>query len=122
MKIKIIDLFNKIYNNDNIPKKIIYNSRTWEYSEAYNDFIDENNNYSFVNFIYQYQDTYELLNTEVEIIEEDKKIEKFDIESETGQYKLGFKSCSYSLNDINYIMLSKLNELIDEVNKLKENK
>lgn len=122
MKIKIIDLLNKIYNYDDIPRKIVSDNHIWEYLSEYNDYKNEDNDYLFGYYITEYDDIYDFLSKEVEIIEEDKNIEKFDIESENGQYKLGFKSCSYSLNDINYIMLSKLNELIDEVNELKENK
>ena len=33
MKIKIIDLFNKIVNNDEVPKKIRYFGQIYEYSE-----------------------------------------------------------------------------------------
>ena len=123
MKIKIIDLFNKIYNYEDVPRKIILDNRNWFYNDKYQDYFDEEHN-SLIKFLiddFTYE-TRELLNTEVEIIEEDKMIKNFDIESENGQYKLEFKSCSYPLNDINYIVLSKLNEIIDEVNKLKENK
>lgn len=71
MKIKIIDLFNKIANNEKLPKKIRYFGEIYEYSEEmkfyyqngfsmYRDFFTEGN----------------CLNDEVEIIEEEKEIEK----------------------------------------------
>ena len=108
MKIKIIDLLNKIYNNDNIPKKIIYRNCNWEYREAYNDFIDEYGNYLLGLYIHDYEDTYEFLNSESEIIEEDKKIEKIDIDKmlQTKKWK----------RDKN--AWKKINEIIDVVNKL----
>lgn len=71
MKIKIIDLFNKIANNEKVPKNIKYFGQIYEYSEEmkfyyqngfsmYRDFFTEGN----------------CLNDEVEIIEEEKEIEK----------------------------------------------
>lgn len=108
MKIRIIDLLNKIYNNDNIPKRIIYRNCGWEYSEAYNDFIDEYGNYLLGLYIHDYDDMYEFLSSEAEIIEEDKKIEKIDIDKmlQTKKWK----------RDKN--AWKKINEIIDVVNKL----
>ena len=108
MKIRIIDLLNKIYNNDNIPKRIIYRNCGWEYSEAYNDFIDEYGNHLLRLYIHDYDDMYEFLSSEAEIIEEDKKIEKIDIDKmlQTKKWK----------RDKN--AWKKINEIIDVVNKL----
>lgn len=116
MRIKIIDLLNKIEAEEEMPSKIKTFDTTFgiignNYYAASGDFIDVN----LFEFIHDAED----LNSFVEIIEEDKKINKFDIESENGRYRLKFNSCSYSLNEINYIILSKLNEVIDAVNKLK---
>lgn len=108
MKIKIIDLLNKIYNNNNIPKRIIYRNCGWEYNEVYNDFIDEYGNYLLGLYIHDYDDLYEFLSSELEIIEEDKKIEKIDIDKmlQTKKWK----------RDKN--AWKKINEIIDVVNKL----
>lgn len=108
MKIKIIDLLNKIYNNDNIPKKIIYRNCGWEYNEDYNDFIDEYGNYLLGLYIHDYDDLYEFLSSELEIIEDPKKIEKIDIDKmlQTKKWK----------RDKN--AWKKINEIIDVVNKL----
>ena len=103
MKIKIIDLFNKIANNEKVPKKIRYFGEIYEYSEEmkfyyqngfsmYRDFFTEGN----------------CLNDEVEIIEEEKEIEKITLQfSETQKEK-------------NRLFKDKINELVDEVNKLKK--
>lgn len=120
MKIKIIDLLNKIYNNDNIPKRIIYRNCKWEYREAYNDFIDEYGNYLLSLYIHDYEDTYEFLNSELEIIEEPKKIEKLceynrDLYVLTDDSDLKIK---YS-DDYNNIAI-RINEIIDVVNKMIE--
>ena len=120
MKIKIIDLLNKIYNNDNIPKRIIYHDCKWKYNETYNDFIDEYDNYLLGLYIHDYEDTYEFLNSELEIIEEPKKIEKLceynrDLYVLTDDPDLKIK---YS-DDYNNIAV-RINEIIDVVNKLVE--
>lgn len=120
MKIKIIDLLNKIYNKDNIPKRIIYRNCVWEYNETYNDFIDEYDNYLLCLYIHDYDDLYEFLSSELEIIEEDKKIEKLceynrDLYILTDDPDLKIK---YS-GDYNDIAI-KINEIIDAVNKLVE--
>lgn len=108
MKIKIIDLLNKIYNNDNIPKRIIYRNCVWEYNETYHDFIDEYDNYLLCLYIHDYDDLYEFLSSELEIIEDPKKIEKIDIDKmlQTKKWK----------RDKN--AWKKINEIIDVVNKL----
>ena len=114
MKIKIIDLLNMRARNEEMPKQI----KVGCCSEV---FTYNGNSYTADDIpLYEYFNLFNYLNAEVEIIEEN--IEKFDIESENGRYRLKFNSCSYSLNDINYIILSKINEVIDAVNKLMENK
>ena len=126
MKKRIIDLLNDLLNSRNVPKTISEGGLEWAYSEEKKDYLLQHSEDS--KEIYFFQDKVasdltfgiEFLTKEIEIIEEN--IEKFDIESENGRYRLKFNSCSYSLNDINYIILSKINEVIDAVNKLMENK
>lgn len=109
MKIKIIDLFNKIANNEKLPKKIRYFGEIYEYSEEmkfyyqngfsmYRDFFTEGN----------------CLNDKVEIIEEEKEIEKI------GKIYDGFTDSYYDtcLEKV----IKKVDELVDEVNKLKKEK
>ena len=103
---KVIELLNKIANNEELPNKIKY--RIYEY--FYNEDVKVYQRYESDN-----EDTYSLgedwmldhsLNENIEIIE-DKKIEKLNPKA-------------------NFIedeeVLDKINELIDKVNKLKENK
>ena len=109
MKIKIIDLFNKIVNNDEVPKKIRYFGEIYEYSEEmkfyyqngfsmYRDFFTEGN----------------CLNDEVEIIEEEKEIEKI------GKIYDGFTDSYY--DTCLETTIKKVDEIIDVVNKLKKNR
>ena len=104
MKIKIIDLLNKIANNEEVPKKIKWLEQIYEYSD--NDKFYYQNGYSM------YRDFYtegNCLNEDVEIIEEPKKIEKC-------------KNYEDFLAIDDYIehLKNKIDELIDEINNLKE--
>ena len=118
MKIKIIDLLIKIANNEKVPKKIRYFGEIYEYSEEmkfyyqngfsmYRDFFTEGN----------------CLNDEVEIIEEEKEIEKIRMNgncffSESIEAWINKeKSSAYC-----EFLSNKINELVDEINKLKKEK
>ena len=101
--IKIIDLLNKIANSEEVPKRIKYCGNIYEY----------NDEFYYMNGYSLYRDFYtegNCLNYEVEIIEENKKIEKLDIDK-----MLQIKKWKRDKN-----AWKKINELIDEVNKLKE--
>lgn len=118
MKIRIIDLLNKIYNNDNIPKKIIYDNCKWEYLSEYSDYKNEDKGYLFGYYIANYDDIHSFLNQEIEIVEAPKKIEKLceynrDLYILTDDTDLKIK---YS-DDYNNIAI-KINEIIKVVNKL----
>ena len=124
MKIKIIDLLNKIANGEEVPKKIKWGDFELEWEElCYHDykFIDTGNHLLFQGFATS------VLNNEVEIIEEPKKIEKLEAVRGSDLADLTDKDmvsknnalielCK-TLNNIN----NKVNELIDEINNLKEN-
>ena len=110
MKIKIIDLFNKIANNEKVPKHIILNNVVFHYDDNVQDYEND--------FEYLFRDSFsnfgrseDFLNIEVEeveIIEEEKEIEKITLQfSETQKEK-------------NRLFKDKINELVDEVNKLKK--
>lgn len=112
MKIKIIDLFNKIANNEKVPNHIISNNVVFHYDDNVQDYEND--------FEYLFRDSFsnfgrsdEFLNIEVEeveIIEEEKEIEKITLQfSETQKEK-------------NRLFKDKINEMIDEVNKLKREK
>ena len=114
MKIKIIDLLNKIANNEELPKKIKWQGQIYEYSN-FNRFYYQNN-WSM------YRDFYtegNCLNEDVEIIEEPKKIEKWG----EGALEEMEKCTDYTLEDLQKyirILAETQNELIDEINNLKE--
>lgn len=125
MKVKIIDLLNKIANDEEMPKIIRYKDNFY--------YRNQDN----VNLhIYQTESSLERrklsliidneylnLNDEVEIIEEDKKIEK--IKSNGDEFYSDYIDTWISKNKTDAyceFLGNKINELIDEVNKLKEDK
>ena len=114
MKIKIIDLLNKRANGEQLPLQIKY--RTIIYNLMADNTYQSNVNNEFISF--WGEDINYILNDEIEIIEEDKKIEKIDNRhyDETNKIYCGTKALGEQ------IFVDKINEIIDEVNKLKENK
>lgn len=114
---KIIDLLVKISQGEKMPKKIKYEGYVWEYDKVaknyYRNDIDEE-------YIYLFQELFKketgfFINNEVEIIEEDKKIIRLEFEEGNIEDKL-FLARYITHNR------AKINELIDEVNKLKGEK
>lgn len=139
-KIRIIDLLNKIANGEEVPKKIRITDIDDRITTHYNFFYDEDERE------YKDDDLFPLgarlildrvLNYEVEIIEEDKEIEKkkiekkkiekldsFDIAKQDEDeiepdtiLELDYEGVSKTFNKVYH----KINELIDKVNSL-ENK
>ena len=126
IKIKIIDLLNKIANGEEVPKKIRFDNINWNkvYGEKY---MYYKNDYDSDLFLYFFRKNLDFtLNDEVEIIEEPKKIEK--LEPVRGSYLADLTSKNVALKNNSLIELcktlknrnNKINELIDEINNLKE--
>ena len=111
MKIKIIDLLNKIANDEEVPKKIKINNVIYEY-RGYMYCTEKANYQDIENYLFG-KWNFNILNDYAEIIEEPKKIEK--IEMCTG----GIMSFD-SVENITTELKNKINELIDEINNLKE--
>lgn len=117
MKIKNIDMLVKIANREeNTNVKTKYDSVDWDKNDfllsVYNEFGKRNND-----------KIVEFLNDEVEIIEEPKKIEKIEMyQDEEGHYFLNkqYRKVYVNCDEMDF-MVDKFNELIDEINNLKEN-
>ena len=117
MKIKIIDLLNKIANGEEVPKKIKWGDYELEWEElGYHDykFLDTGSHLLFQGFATS------VLNCEVEIIDEAKedKIQKI-YHCETSLIKNEVEI--FITENLNQ-MVDKINELIDAVNELKRDK
>ena len=105
-KIKIIDLLNMRARNEEMPRKIKHQYYDYSWNDFAEDYQKGDGEMLFGNMKLVYH-----LNDEVEIIEEDKQIEKIDL-SEVD--KNGF--CVISIKD--EMIQNKLNEVIDALNKL----
>lgn len=106
MKITIYELLGLI-KDGKAPQKIKYEYLIYELTSERNDYYCKNEMRWFTNEI----NSLGVLNDEVEIIEEPKKIEKINRNRYNG-------TDIDPLDDI----FDKLDELIDEINNLKENK
>ena len=97
---KIIELLNRIANGIDIPLQIKYDNDIWKYDEMARDYllIDKSGEEYLIceelNLMYA-------LNEEVEIIEEDKKIEKID------------EILTIMCDDLK----DKIKEIVDKINK-----
>ena len=115
MKIKIIDLLNMKSDFKKMPKKICYDKRLWLLANDGIDYwledkIDEI--WLFQDYIPNNFDLLCALNDEVEIIEEEKEIEKL------GKIYDGFTDSYY--DTCLETTIKKVDEIIDVVNKLKK--
>lgn len=108
MKITIYELIGLI-KDKKAPKKIKYDDKFWDYSVSNQDYLCLNDIDDLLGGLFTNQPTNSFINDEVEIIEEPKKIEKC-------------KNYEDFLEIDDYIehLKNKINELIDEINKLKE--
>lgn len=110
MKIKVIDLLNKIANGE--EPKIKYDNHILKYNKNEEKFIDKDG----LNSLYEID--FSELNDEVEIIEETKKIEKI---ARCDSIKMTYYGELHKPTENEEILRIKVNELIDEINNLKGN-
>lgn len=109
---KIIEILNKIANGEELPKKIKYDDKIY-YMVGNNDY----ENYEYEEeptLMYAIGNTHNV-NEEVEVIEEDKKIEKIIPTSLKGIDNLDEKIEIAHIDTISAI--DKINEIIDVINK-----
>ena len=125
MKIKIIDLLNKIANNEEVPKKIKYKDNVYYLGKNMVDLhtyqTEGSNTTRKLSLIIDNE--YLNLNDYVEIIEEPKKIEK--IKSNGDEFYSDYIDTWISKNKTDAyceFLMNKINELIDVVNELKRDK
>ena len=118
MRIKIIELLNRIANGE-YPKKFKYNGKIYEYKKITQGTGYVTENYNWFNSDIDIDDWYNL-NKEVEIIEEDKPIKELQFDSE-GKYIKTITGTTNKMRNIDVTLASKINELVKEINKMKEN-
>lgn len=105
MKITMYELLGLV-KDGKAPKKIVYNDIELEYDENTRDYYFYYGKYLFE---FKFADCVNFLDDEVDIIEEDKKIKRLDIDFKKFDDKIVYLEFE-----------SKINELIDEINDLKE--
>ena len=125
---KVIDLLNKIANGE--EPKIKYDNVILKYNKKEERFIDKDG----LNSLYEID--FSELNDEVETLEEEKKIEKIekyyefkdiDNNEDNKEYKEYYENIlkvygtgEYEIDEALSFTIDKINELIDEINKLKK--
>ena len=129
MKITIYELLGLI-KDGKAPKKIKFRNEIYEYKNNIEDgFIDyagiekETNERFYLSSYIGNNYISDIFTDEVEIIEEPKKIEKLKIEQDTQNSNYYIKNeygTKCGLTKHSKMIAEKVNELIDEINNLKE--
>lgn len=104
---KVIDLLNKIVNNEKVPNKVKYGPYYQEYDEENKDYQDNDDDYVFSCSNY---DIIDMLNKDVEIIEEPQKHkipERLD-----NRYYDKVNKCYSGFKEL------KQEELVDKINEI----
>lgn len=122
MRITMYELLGLV-KDGKAPKKIKYNDIELEYDKDTKDYYPYYDKYLFE---FKFADCVDFLNDEVEIIEEPKKIEKLEPVRGSDLADLTSKNVALKNNSLIELcktlknMNNKINELIDEINNLKE--
>ena len=102
-KMTIIQLLNKIANGEEAPKKIKYCNKIYTLSGLVNDYMNEDGDYLTYKF-----DDFDILNDEVEILEEPKKIPG----------KMPYKCSMGDANPREQFFVDSINTLRDKINEI----
>lgn len=126
MKIKISDLVNKVINREEMPKEVLFDGNIYKWCNDIGDYRKDGWGSCLMirdifNKFDRYGSLYNMLFEDVEIIEEPKKIEKISWrEKESLAGNLMANEKQEILARRTEKLKSSLNELIDEINNLKE--
>lgn len=108
---KVIELLNKIANKEEVPTPIRFRNDYYDFDDG--DYFNQQHR----RWIFNDNDISGILNEEIEIIEEDKKIKKLNIYhyfTSLGIDNTG--RLDENLTDIS----NKINEIIDKINKMED--
>ena len=114
---KIIDLINKINNNEEVPEKIKFDNTIFEYNKKQKEYSYQKDNGLYETLLYRVMTTHfidVLLRAEVEVIEENKEIKELNKIS-YDEFKYTDTKHRFDLTNIEY---DKINELVRAVNKI----
>ena len=104
---KVIDILNKINNNEEVPEKIKFDDTVFEYDKEQKEYNHRKDDGFYETLLYRVMTTHfidVLLEAEVEVIEENKEIEEFRTE--------------YAMSQMDKQFEDKINELVRAVNKI----
>lgn len=114
----IIDLLNKIANDEEVPKKIKYCGTIYEKFDYNNKYYDIDNENREKDLLSEHLASKAFYNDTVEILEKNK-IEKLKLDEEHCRlYKNNDEWWAIKKHQL--FVYKKFNNLIDEINKLKE--
>ena len=119
---KVIDLLNKIANGEEIPKKVKVGYYYYEYEEN-GEYINTENTEDLLFDFDSYYPLEQCLNEEVEIVGEDKNIEKLEIVhngSANAYALLNEYGTKCALTKHSKVMCDKINEIIDKLNEMEK--
>jgi hypothetical protein len=118
--IKIIDLFNKIANGEEAPKKIIIAGHRYKYNTRTKDYDSDigMNNYD----LFLHIGILKELNTEIKIIEEDEDINIQDIEELPEYIHIGDGGADADVKDEVNIKINEIIRAVKHLEKTKEDK
>ena len=108
---KIIELLNKINNEEEVPEKIKFDNTVFELEENKKEYSFQHENGDYETLLYRVMTTHfidVLLKAEVEAIEENKDIKELEISDSDRKVM-----ATFTLNN-----REKINEIIRAVNKL----
>ena len=126
MKIKISDLVNKVINREEMPKEVLFEGNIYKWCNDIGDYRKDGWGSCLMirdifNKFDRYGSLYNMLFEDVEIIEKPKKTEKISwSEKESLAGELTANEKQNILARRTEKLKSSLNELIDEINNLKE--
>lgn len=121
---KVIELLNKIANGEEIPKKIKYQNYIYEYQHrrdtenSFNYMCNENGEYLSRRYFID-----NILNEEVEIIEENKKLKHIGKSYNIRKFDDNFNVNAYDFEEmIKFIqdIYDKVEDIIDKINKMED--
>lgn len=119
MKMKVIDLINKIDNKEELPQKVKFEKEIYEYDKKRKDYINKYDDWTSQTLLYRVMSTHfisELLECEVEIIEDEKEIDIQSIE-EIKEVFIENSSCG---EDVKFLA-RKYNLILQAVKQLDKN-
>ena len=108
---KVIDILNKINNNEEVPEKVKFDDTIFEYDKRQEEYNHQKDNGLYETLLYRVMSTHfidVLLRAEVEVIEENKQIEELEISELDRKVMAAFIIKNRE----------KINELVRAVNKI----